>query len=231
MKQTLNIICIVVISSVMSATTFANSKKGVLLEVNFFPTLSAKNNTNNIVDGTSPSNEYKVVNSTGVDTRNSFSYIFGSGLLLGLTYNSFSRAESRAASSSDDKSEITDQISAYGPSVGYAGGNWRFIYTHFISGERKHQDKQTSSAGATTFDTTNEFSDLTGYQLLIGYSFPISSWFELGTALVHQNMVFKKQAHTNALDANDSYPEKTMPSGQQLKMSSWDPMISLLFRF
>lgn len=56
MKQTWNIICIVVISSVMSSTAFSQSRatgSGFLLEVNFFPTLSAKNNTNNILASTS----------------------------------------------------------------------------------------------------------------------------------------------------------------------------------
>lgn len=239
MKQTLKFFFIVGLSTLLTATTHAASSKsssssgpsGFLLELNFFPTLSDKNVATDRIAGTASTAEYKVSNKSGFDTRNSISYVTGSGLLLGITYNMYTLTESRSASASDDKLKITDEISAYGPSLGYALGNWRFIYTHYMSGERKFHDYKANSSGTVTFDNLTKQTGMEGYQLLIGYSFPVTGWFELGTALVNQNMVFKKQSRVDKVTTSDSFPTQTIPSKQRQKISSWDPMISFMFRF
>lgn len=113
-------------------------------------------------------------------------YAMGSGLYLGLAYNSYSGKDATT----------TTTASAMGLSVGYMMNGWMFMAHYYLS-------------GSLTSGTTS-YSNGSGIGVDLGYMFPLGSTFNLGLALNYRSIEYKKLESSGVEVANSSLKTTTM---------------------
>lgn len=89
---------------------------------------------------------------------------------------------------------------AIGPVVGWTDGRFLFAGTVFLTGERK----------LTTGGIETKYSSLTGYQLDLAYTCPITASFGLGPQLTYRSVKFGKAAVGAAAESSQSLEETEM---------------------
>ena len=200
---------------------------GFYFEETMFPVYVNRNDTQSLSGSGDPG--VATESGLGYDLRSTLGYVFDKAWLLGVTYNLYHLQTKRSyvSGGSSGLDETTDR-NEWGPTIGWVPGNWRLLFTLFTFGKKKVQtinDDNTGITGDNTFTNTG----LTGYQLMAGYTFQVTSSFGMGPTLVYRNVSYSKQAKTNALNSVESYEETSLTSAAV--EGTLSAMFSLVFQF
>lgn len=222
----LNIRFCLYITAVLLASPVANAQ--FYFEETFFPVYILKNDTQYAVGG---SNNADVANEsgTGFDFRTTLGWTFWDQMIVGLTYNYYKASTSKGATSVYEAVSSTSSKSEYGPVIGYKTGGWRFVLSYFLSAERSVDSKATDQSGTVVSDVTESRSKGSGYQFTVGYSFAISTNFEVGPSLVYRSVSYARGSRTNRLDNTDSFGDSDLQT--KAIDVGLSPMISLIAKF
>lgn len=213
------------------ASSRSSSSKGhgtVFLDLTFAPVMKSDNSGMENGDGARSKN-INLNATSGSDLRGTLGFFLGEHILVGATYNSYSDSVKRDATTDYNSSEQHTTKTEYGPTLGFVNGGFRLVGTYFMSGTKKYTYKAYDSANAVQNDSNYEDTNATGFQVTLGYSWILSSWFEIGPSLVYRTMNYSKQSYTNAQDATQNYKDASLQTKAQ--ESSLSPMISTIFIF
>ncbi len=166
---------------------------------------------------------------SGIDSKATFGYVFGGAWFVGLTANSYSLATKRSNRIGGDEGlKQKTESSQVGATVGYLNNNWRFMLTSYLSGEKSVHTKGFDETGPTG-DLTFKNKDVTGNEIIFGYTFPVSANFGIGPSLVYKSISYGKQSKVNQLNPTENYPYTSLFS--DATETNLDILISLVFRF
>ncbi|HEX4924302.1 MAG TPA: hypothetical protein VFV50_09455, partial [Bdellovibrionales bacterium] len=194
----------------------------------FFPVYILQNDTQYSLGGSNNAEDANE-SGTGFDFRTSLGWVFWDRMIVGLAYNYYKASTSKGATSVYEAVSTTSSKSEYGPIIGYKTGGWRFVLSYFINAERSLDAKATDQSGTVVSDVTENRTKGTGYQLTIGYSFAISSNFEIGPSLVYRSVTYGRGSRTNRLDNTDSFDDSDLQT--KAIDVGLSPMISLIAKF
>jgi hypothetical protein len=233
MSQLMSIFCLVAIAS--SAPAFAigspstTTGDAVYFEETFFPVYVSKNDAQSPAGG-GDGKSVPTERGFGYDARTTLGYIY-SGVLLGLTYNSFNETTNRNTTPDYEGKHFHDSKIMWGVTVGYFLGNVRLTYTHFLSAKRNVSQKYTSNTnGAISTSEVWENSAGNGYQVGLGYDFQLGAGLSISPTLIYQSVHYAKQMYRSdagvAGTTHDTRRLNTYAVDDELK-----PMITLTARF
>jgi hypothetical protein len=164
----------------------------------------------------------------GFDFRTTAGYLFDFNLFVGGTYNTYSLSTKRAAVQDGDNGEDeSTSRSEFGPTVGYFTGGWKFLLTYFLSGSRNVKTTNTNTDGSTAGEKVIGNAKMSGFQLSVGYSFPLGPHFEIGPSLVYRNVSYKTQNREDGGAVTYTDSELYSPAVD----GTLSPMLSMTLRF
>ena len=99
----------------------------------------------------------------------------------------------------------------------------------YLNEGNKTVDTKSFDATGTLSDVTIVNRKMSGYQLLVGFNFMISSHISVGPSVVYRNVSYGSQLKDRRDNTLDSYAETNLYSKKE--ESSLDALISLSFRF
>jgi hypothetical protein len=204
----------------------SHGANGFYLETNLFPVYVNRNDTRSVTSDPGVATE----SGLGYDTRTTLGYtLMNHSLLVGVTYNLYHLQTKRANVEGGDSGldETTDN-SQYGPTLGWLPGNWRFLFTYFMSGKKSVASKNEDSTGLIG-DVTITNTKVSGYQLVAGYTFQVSNSFGFGPSVVYRALSYSKQSKVNALNSAENYDDVDLASNSL--ENSLTAMLSLIFQF
>lgn len=229
-------LCLVLSASLASAQSGGgggremgrHGRGSIYFEATFAPVMKADNSGSGSADGgrTSTVN----LNSTnGMDLRGTLGMFLGEHLMIGFSYNQYSDSTKRDATSTTASSEQKTNKTEYGPTLGLVSGGFRLLGTYLLAGEKKYAYKSVDDANAVQNDQNYTDSKGAGVQVTLGYSWILSSWFELGPSLVYRDMSYANQTFVNAVTPSDNYTDAALAS--KAHETSLTPMISMILLF
>jgi hypothetical protein len=217
---------VIVLASLTSA--FAADSKGstgFYLDETFLPKLVDKNDTTSYTDTPGAASETGL----GFDTKTTLGYVFSGSWFVGATYNSYSLTTSRSNRVGGDSGlDETTELNYLGPTLGWLTGGWRVMATAVISGEKVVNTKNKNETGITG-NTKFTNKEASGMQLLLGYTYPVSSSFGIGPTLAYRSLTFAKQSKVNRLNSTENYSNTSLFSAST--ETNLDIMVSMVFRF
>lgn len=198
---------------------------GFYFDETFFPVLVDGNETTSFTAAPGAANE----TGSGLNSKTTLGYVFGGSWFIGATYNYYSLTTKRSNRVGGDSGKDEKTESAYlGPTLGWLSGNWRVMATAFLSGEKTVETKNSDNTGVTgNVKFTNK--EASGFQLLAGYAFPITSGFSIGPTLAYRTLTFAKQSKVNRLNSAEDYSDVSLYS--DYTETDLDFMLTLAFRF
>jgi hypothetical protein len=209
----------------------SNSSAQVYFEETFLPVYISENTAQYRLGG-SDTGSIPTQSGFGYDLRTTLGYTFWDQMIVGLTYQYYKTNSTRPLTDAANSVDETYGKNEWGPTIGYVTGGWRLMFTYFIDAKRTYDSKGTDYVtGDPAFgeDLSETRSSGTGYQLTIGYSFAISTNFQIGPSLVYRSVSYGTGSRTNRLDPLDSFEDRTFVT--KAIDAGLSPMISLLARF
>lgn len=199
---------------------------GFYVDATLFPVYVNRNDTRSVTSSPGVATE----SGLGYDTRTTLGYTLNGGaLLVGVTYNLYRLQTKRSfVDGGDSGLDETTENTQWGPTLGWLPGNWRVLFTYFMSGKKSVASKNDDSTGVTG-DVTITNTNVSGYQLLAGYAFPVSNSFSIGPSVVYRSLSYSKQSKVNALNSAEDYQDVDLASNSI--ENSLTAMLSLVFQF
>lgn len=169
--------------------------QGVYFEETFFPVFVSRNDQENDAGG-SATRDVPTQTGWGIDTRTTLAYVWN-GIMLGATFNYYNVNSSRPRTADlEGMKEVTDK-QEIGPTLGYLGGHWRFMFSYFLSASKTLSQKYTDQiTGAVTTDETRKNTGGSGYQVAIGYDFMLGAGIGISPTLIYREVTYSKQTYT-----------------------------------
>jgi hypothetical protein len=194
------------------------------IEGTFFPVLVNRNEP----ETTATTDQVGTESGLGVDFRTTLAYNFWGPAYFGLSYNYYTLKTDQDAVASSQGREQTTTHSEFGPTLGVFWGNARFAVTYFVGGAREQSTRHVDTAGATQDDYSIEHKGLTGFQAVVGYTFPTWGGLQIGPTLAYRSVSYTKQTKIDRFSSG-SYPEAELASKKV--EAELNPMITLLYGF
>lgn len=162
----------------------------------------------------------------GFNTNTTLGYAISGTWLVGVTYAYRSLSTDRPEANGNDAFETSLTETKLGPTLGWLGSSFRLLATFFISGEKKYNERYFNASAGTTTDRKFTNKEISGFQIIAGYSFNINSMFSFGPSLVYTSADYAKQDGTTSPPPTTYKDLSTKGGGAELK-----PMISMIFKF
>lgn len=176
----------------------------------------------------------------GFDLRSTLGLVFWSQLLVGFTTNYSVLPQKRDAATIRSDSGDVDYESMDdskkrlegGPSIGYLLGDFRLVATYFLSGYNKQRTKAVAVDGTTAANRLVKDEVSGGYQILLGWTFPLAGNLKIGPSLIYRNITYDRQDATNYLDRSDSSTNyKNKKFATKPVDATLEPMLTVSFAF
>lgn len=207
------------------------------LETNIFPSYGSSNADSNdghltALGGNFASSPVNTKSGFEYDLRNTAGFKFWNWAMIGFTYNYLHNPKNADASAGNlSWAELTKKYE-YGPSIGYIGTHFRFVFTYFLAGRETYSLYEYDTTGALQSgeNLTNYLHN--GYQFVLGYGFNITQNIQLGPSLAYRHVAYDKQDSANAgtpSDPGTNYTGKSFTF--DAVEASLTPMISFIFQF
>lgn len=210
-------------------SSVGTAKAGVYLESTFLPSYSQSNTGIGALGGSFDTATVNPESGFSYDLRNTLGWVFGPHFLVGFSYNYANSPLKRSATADATSLDRKTTNSEFGPTVGYFSGNLRFMVTYIMAGSKKRTETQVMSDGTKAADYTMENKGASGYQIAVGYSFPISKTLKIGPTLIYRSVQYSKQSLSNALDPSSNYSDRSFAT--KATESNLLPMITLALTF
>ena len=200
------------------------------IEESFFPIFKSSNTSLNDYGGAKDAPGVKSDSGFGYDSRMTLGYLIDMRWFIGLSFNMYSEPTSRTAVEgglSSSKKNINAM--EYGPTIGIFWSGFHFNFNYLMQGTKTFSDKQVQSNGTVDADykVTNYLGS--GFQIILGYSFPITPNFEIGPTLVYRDVRYGKQTLRNKLDSTSDYTKVSLYT--DVVETSITPLFSMFLKF
>lgn len=222
-------LCLLSLSATQAQAQSAQGS-GFYFEETLLPVFKNENSTRSASVG--GDNSAAAESGFGYDSRTTLGLVLGRGFLVGATYNMYQLATKRDATTANESNDETVKSSEYGPTLGWLGSNWRFLFTYFTSGNRSDDEKHADATGAVTGDQSISNNEMMGYQVLVGYSFMITNRLGLGPSLLYRSVSYAKQSKVNRASITpgaEDYDDLVL--SDKFVRTTLDAMLSLTYRF
>lgn len=206
-----------------------SAQAGLYLETTFLPSYSQSNTGVGALGGNFDGLALNPESGFSYDLRNTLGWVFGTHWLVGFSYNTANAPLTRSASAGASSLDRKTTNSEYGPTLGWFNGNFRILGTYILAGSKKRTETQAQEDGTKLADYTMENKGAKGFQVEIGYSFPLSKSLHIGPTLVYRKVTYAKQSLSNALDPTSNYSDRDFST--KAVESNLLPMITLLLKF
>ncbi len=222
----IQLLSFITMALLISSVSFAQKGGGggVYFEATLIPKIVNKNDTSSYTESPGAATE----TGSGMDTKTTLGAVLG-GWFVGATYNHYSlstKRSNRVGGDSGLKESTTN--TQLGATIGWIGANWRFLGTAILSGEKVVNTKNIDNTGVTgNKKITNK--EASGFQALIGYSYPVTNNFAIGPTLAYRSLVFTKQSKVNRLNSAENYSNVSLYSDSI--ETNLDLMFSMSLRF
>lgn len=224
MRQLLSFFTATLFISSMAYAQGKGGGSGVYFDTTFIPKIVNKNDTESFTESPGAATE----TGSGVDSKTTLGVVMG-GWFVGATYNYYSLSTKRSNRVGGDaglkESTTNTQL---GATVGWIGASWRFLGTAILSGEKVVDSKNIDNTGVVgSKKITNK--EASGFQALVGYSYPVTNNFSIGPTLAYRSLVFAKQSKVNRITPSENYSNSSLYSDSI--ETNLDILLTLALRF
>lgn len=201
----------------------------LVIELTGYPGLTQDNKANSPLGGATDGSATAIQSGFSYDLRNLVGYKVWGNLMIGANFN-YARSPMYApATASWSSIDHVQTWTQWGGSLGFVGQNFRLIGTYIFSATQTMTSKDFNADGSVANDQVYENKGGSGYQVTLGYSFPVTSNFKVGPALVYRYITYKTQSLTNNVNPAMNYTDQAFTT--DAVESNLVPMVSLIFQF